>query len=33
MEKTQLLKENLETLMPEMGGYAPGEPIETKVKK
>jgi tetratricopeptide (TPR) repeat protein len=33
MEKTQLLKENLETLMPEMGGYAPGEPIETKIKK
>ncbi len=32
-EKTQALKENLETLMPEMGGYAPGEPIETKVKK
>ncbi len=33
MEKTQVLKENLETVMPEMGGYAPGEPIETKVKK
>ncbi len=33
MEKNQALKENLETLMPEMGGYAPGEPIETKVKK
>jgi hypothetical protein len=33
MEKNQALKENLETLMPEMGGYAPGEPIETTVKK
>ncbi|MGA7826264.1 MAG: hypothetical protein WCA04_01280 [Geobacteraceae bacterium] len=33
MDKNQALKENLETLMPEMGGYAPGEPIETKVKK
>ncbi len=33
VEKNQALKENLETLMPEMGGYAPGEPIETKVKK
>lgn len=33
MEKNQALKENLETLMPEMGGYAPGEPIETEVKK
>lgn len=32
-EKNQALKENLETLMPEMGGYAPGEPIETEVKK
>jgi len=33
MEKNQALKENLETVLPEMGGYAPGEPIETKVKK
>ena len=33
MEKNQVLKENLETLIPEMGGYAPGEPIETKIKK
>lgn len=33
VEKNQVLKENLETVMPEMGGYAPGEPIETKVKK
>lgn len=33
MEKNRLLKENLETLIPEIGGYAPGEPIETRVKK
>lgn len=33
MEKNQVLKENLETLIPEMGGYAPGEPIETIIKK
>jgi len=33
LEKTQALKENLETLIPEMGGYAPGEPVETKIKK
>ncbi|MHC1697043.1 MAG: hypothetical protein AB9919_03050 [Geobacteraceae bacterium] len=33
MEKNQVLKENLETLLPEMGGYAPGEPIETKIEK
>jgi hypothetical protein len=33
MEKNEALKENLETVIPEMGGYAPGEPIETKVKK
>jgi len=33
MEKNQVLKENLETLIPEMGGYAPGEPIETRIKK
>jgi hypothetical protein len=33
MDKNQALKENLETLLPEMGGYAPGEPIETEVKK
>jgi hypothetical protein len=32
-EKNQALKENLETLIPEMGGYAPGEPIEVKIKK
>lgn len=32
-EKNQVLKENLETLLPEMGGYAPGEPIETRIKK
>jgi len=33
MEKNQALKENLEMLIPEIGGYAPGEPIETRVKK
>jgi len=33
MEKNQALKENLETLIPEIGGYAPGEPIDTRVKK
>jgi hypothetical protein len=33
VEKQQLLKENLETLLPEMGGYAPGEPIETRIRK
>ena len=33
MEKNQALKENLETLLPEMGGYAPGEPIETQIEK
>jgi hypothetical protein len=33
MGKNQVLKENLETLIPEIGGYAPGEPIETRVKK
>jgi hypothetical protein len=33
MEKNQVLKENLETLLPEMGGYGPGEPIETIIKK
>lgn len=32
-EKNQTLKENLEMLIPEIGGYAPGEPIETRVKK
>lgn len=32
-EKNQALKESLEVLIPEMGGYAPGEPIETKIKK
>ena len=30
MEKKQLLKENLETLMPEMGGYAPVNPLKQK---
>lgn len=33
MEKNQALKENLETMIPEIGGYAPGEPVETRVKK
>jgi hypothetical protein len=33
MEKNKALKENLETLIPEIGGYAPGEPIDTRVKK
>jgi hypothetical protein len=33
IDKNQALKENLETLIPEMGGYAPGEPVETKIKK
>ena len=32
-DKNQALKENLETLIPEMGGYAAGEPIDTRVKK
>lgn len=32
-EKNRTLKENLETLIPEMGGYGPGEPIETIIKK
>lgn len=32
-EKNQALKENLETLIPEIGGYAPGEPIETRIQK
>ncbi len=32
-EKNRALKENLETLIPEIGGYGPGEPIETIVKK
>jgi len=32
-EKNQDLKENLETIIPEIGGYAPGEPMETRVKK
>lgn len=32
-EKNQALKENLETLIPDIGGYAPGEPLETRVKK
>jgi hypothetical protein len=33
VEKNQALKENLETLIPEIGGYGPGEPIETIIKK
>ena len=33
MEKNQALKENLETLIPEIGGYGPGEPIDTIIKK
>jgi hypothetical protein len=33
MEKNQVLKEELETLIPEIGGYGPGEPIETIIKK
>jgi len=32
-EKNQTLKENLETLIPEIGGYGPGEPIESIIKK
>jgi len=32
-EKNQSLKENLETIIPEIGGYGPGEPIETIIKK
>jgi len=32
-EKNQALKENLETLIPEIGGYGPGEPVETIIKK
>lgn len=31
--KNEALKENLETLIPEIGGYGPGEPIETIIKK
>lgn len=31
--KNQSLKENLETIIPEIGGYGPGEPVETIVKK
>ena len=33
MDKNKALKENLETLLPDIGGYAPGEPVETRVKK
>ena len=33
MEKNQVLKEELETLIPEIGGYGPGEPIDTIIKK
>jgi len=33
LEKNQALNESLEALIPEMGGYAPGEPIETKIRK
>lgn len=32
-DKNQELKENLETIIPEIGGYGPGEPVETIVKK
>lgn len=32
-EKNKALKENLETVIPEIGGYGPGEPIETIIKK
>ncbi len=32
-EKNQTLKESLETLIPEIGGYGPGEPVETIIKK
>ncbi|HEX9022659.1 MAG TPA: hypothetical protein VF799_02355 [Geobacteraceae bacterium] len=32
-DKSQALKENLETIIPEIGGYGPGEPVETIVKK
>ncbi len=32
-DKNQALKENLETLIPEIGGYGPGEPVESIVKK
>jgi hypothetical protein len=31
--KNQSLKENLETIIPEIGGYGPGEPVESIVKK
>ncbi len=31
--KNEALKENLETLIPEIGGYGPGEPVETIIKK
>jgi hypothetical protein len=31
--KNEALKENLETLIPEIGGYGPGEPVETMIKK
>ena len=27
------LKENLEAIIPEKGGYAPGEPLERRIKK
>lgn len=33
VESKQTLKENLETLIPEIGGYGPGEPVETIIKK
>jgi len=32
-EKNEALKENLETVIPEIGGYGPGEPVETIIKK
>jgi len=33
MDKNRAIKENLETLIPEIGGYGPGEPVETIIKK
>ena len=33
VERHMDLRDNLEALIPEKGGYAPGEPIERKIKK
>lgn len=33
VEKSRELKEDLEALIPEVGGYGPGEPVETIIKK